>query len=199
MKKRSLVATIAAVACIAAVGIGSTFAYFTDSTKVLGNQFTLGDVKIELSETFDKNGDGEVAENEKFVAENNDLEVKYDGKILPMESIAKAPIVTVKEGSNDAWIVVKVDYDSNVFTLNFNTGDNGAWKDLGNGFYGYKTTVAANATTTPVFTTATVKNLTEGQNKDTAINVEAYAIQASMVADIDAAFANLASVITPAQ
>ena len=57
MKKRSLVATIAAVACIAAVGIGSTFAYFTSTTKVLGNTFTMGNVAITLDEDFNNKTD----------------------------------------------------------------------------------------------------------------------------------------------
>ena len=53
MKKKNLILTLTAVMLAFAIGVGGTIAYFT-STDEETNTFTLGNVKIDLKETFDE-------------------------------------------------------------------------------------------------------------------------------------------------
>ena len=180
MKKRSLVATIAAVACIAAVGIGSTFAYFTSTTEVLGNTFTMGNVAITLDEDFNNKTDIAAGTTEA-----------YAQKILPNEVIDKKPTVTVNDGSEEAWVFVEITNDESVFTLDI---DSDVWtlkKTDGNTkVYLHKASMTAGESA-DVFTQATVENLTnDKQGANASISIKAYAIQKSTLT-ADEAFAQL--------
>ena len=174
MKKKRLVVTMASVAAIAAIGIGSTFAYFTSQDEAT-NAFTLGDIEIELTED---NWD-----------EDNGV------NILPMQTIAKDPAVT-NTGLNDAYIFLKVTVPQaevqlegqeaaevqDLFTLN-NISDKWTLVSEENGVYvyAYNETVAPEASTDALFDSVTLANLVEADYAEVIesldINVEAYGVQ----------------------
>ena len=89
MKKK--ITAIALIVAILAVGIiGGTLAYFTDTTKAKVNTFTVGNVDITLTEPkWDE--DGDAARN-----------------LMPGNSYAKDPTITVVEGSQDCWVFMEV-------------------------------------------------------------------------------------------
>ena len=177
MKKKSLIATVATVACIAAIGVGSTFAYFTD-TKDVTNTFTMGNVNITLEEP------------------------NYTDRqtVLPGQVIVKDPTVALATGSNDAYVVVKVTVpqytdgtaSGDLFTYDVNTG----WTEVtvenpvaGVKYYGILLEGQNRSAT--LFDDVTVANVTEKYkvDGDTNVDVEAYAIQAEGFDDVTAAFA----------
>ena len=65
-------------------------AWLTDQTQEVKNTFTVGNIDIELAETAD------------------------DFKMVPGNDIAKDPVVTVKAGSEDCWLFVKIDESANL-------------------------------------------------------------------------------------
>lgn len=185
MKKKSLVLTMASVAAIAAIGVGATFAYFTDS-KETSNPFTLGDIEIELTEP---NWD-----------EANGV------NILPMQTVEKDPTVT-NTGDNDAYIFVKVTVPTaevmvegdetastqELFTLN-NISSN--WTLISSNdseyVYAYNEAVAPGDSTDALFESVTLVNLIEDDYAEIIesldIDVQAYGVQTVSFDDAEAAW-----------
>ena len=83
MKKKTL-ALVLALTLLVAGGGGSTRAWLTDQTAEVKNTFTVGDINIGLTETT------------------------TDYKMVPGNTIAKDPTVTVKANSEACWLFVKV-------------------------------------------------------------------------------------------
>jgi len=81
-KKLSILAVIA----ILAVASLATLAYLTDSTDTVTNTFTVGNLDIELTETYTQNS-----------------------KIYPGATISKTPVVTVLANSEPSFLYVMVD------------------------------------------------------------------------------------------
>lgn len=75
---------ILAVVLIVGISVGGTLAWLTDTTGPVTNTFTVGDINIALDETT----------------------TNY--KMVPGNTIAKDPKVTVKGGSEACWLFVKV-------------------------------------------------------------------------------------------
>lgn len=89
MKKKLV--TVCLVACMAVTAVaGGTLAYFTDKEEAT-NTFTVGNVDIKLEE-------------EGWVE---------DSKLVPAAKIAKEPIITVEDGSEEAWIFAEIELDKN--------------------------------------------------------------------------------------
>lgn len=80
-----LVVAMLAVTLLIGCAIGGTVAWLTSNTAPVVNTFTYGDINITLAETTGS-----------------------DYKIIPGKDIAKDPKVTVKGGSEDCWLFVKV-------------------------------------------------------------------------------------------
>lgn len=96
MKNKKLVAGLVTVTLVAVLGVGATLAYFTDKEEAT-NVITMGHVDIELTEpNFDKDDTKPVKDN---IIEN----------IVPGQTIDKDPTITLAEGSEDAYIRVKLD------------------------------------------------------------------------------------------
>ena len=91
MKNKRLIAAMAAAALVAVIGVGATWAYFTDSDEAK-NVLTLGAVDIELTEPNYK-GDAE-----------------YEN-IVPGDVIVKDPVITLASASEDAYVRVKLEID----------------------------------------------------------------------------------------
>ena len=106
MKKKITITIICAVlSCVCL--IGTTFAWLTDKTGDVVNTFTVGDVDIELTETT---GD--------------------EYKLVPGKEYAKDPTVTVKGGSEDCWVFVKVVKGNNPDNYLNYTIDTAIWTAL---------------------------------------------------------------------
>lgn len=96
---------ILAVVLIVGISVGGTLAWLTDTTGPVTNTFTVGDINITLDET------------------------KKDFKMVPGNTIEKDPKVTVKGGSEDCWLFVKVDESTNLGSYITYTVASG-WKQL---------------------------------------------------------------------
>lgn len=91
MKKKYL-ALVVAIALVLGCVVGGTVAWLTANTNPLVNTFTAGNIDITLAETT----------------------TAY--KMVPGETIAKDPKVTVEAGSEACWLFVKVDKSTNYGT-----------------------------------------------------------------------------------
>ena len=109
MRKKSLLSMAAAVGMIALIGVGATFAYFSDTTEQLTNTFTLGKVEIELAEPNWK-GD------------------KVD--IVPGQSFDKDPTVTVAANSVNSYVFMNVDGLDEMPTYFSIDGISSEWKKV---------------------------------------------------------------------
>ncbi len=89
MKKKALLCAVAVV-LVLCCAIGGTLAWLTAKTDPVTNTFTVGDISIELKETT------------------------KDYKMVPGNTIAKDPKVTVKAGSEACWLFVKVEKSENL-------------------------------------------------------------------------------------
>lgn len=88
MKKKVLI-SVTALALVICCAIGGTLAWLSTKTDPVVNTFTVGDIDIELSET------------------------PADYKMVPGNTIAKDPKVTVKSGSEACWLFIKVEESAN--------------------------------------------------------------------------------------
>lgn len=100
--KRKGVATktlVLALAIMLIVGcsIGGTLAWLTAETDSVVNTFTVGDINIDLTETWNAKSQG---------SNENDI---WTGKLVPGTNLTKDPTVTVKADSEACWLFVKVE------------------------------------------------------------------------------------------
>ena len=96
--KKKLTLVVTCVVLVAAMVIGGTLAYFTDTTEEKKNTFTVGGVDISLTEDSWKE--------------------EEDHTLMPGKSFAKDPKITVANGSQDAWVFLKVDLNKYVSLIN---------------------------------------------------------------------------------
>jgi len=89
MKKKTLALVLALTLLVAGV-VGGTLAWLTDQTAEVKNTFTVGDINIGLTETT------------------------TDYKMVPGNTIAKDPTVTVKANSEACWLFVQVTESTNL-------------------------------------------------------------------------------------
>lgn len=202
MKKKTILVAAIAVMLVAALVVGGTLAYFTD-TKTADNTFTMGNVAITLDETN--------------AAPDAPTGSRVDGNtynVYPGLIVDKDPTVT-NVGSNDAWIRAKIVVKANTEQLNQlglieaandATGEKLAkifklgagWSYTGKVIMGedgtftfvmkYADKLAPKAAT-PVFTQVTIPGETVVDSFNFNINVVAEAIQADGFTTWDAAFA----------
>ena len=92
MKKKTLALVLALTLLVAGV-VGGTLAWLTDQTAEVKNTFTVGDINIGLTETT------------------------TDYKMVPGNTIAKDPTVTVKANSEACWLFVQVTKSENLDTF----------------------------------------------------------------------------------
>ena len=96
MKKRTLVSMIA-VALVLCVSIGGVLAYLTAKTNTVTNTFTVGDIDITLTETYNTD------------TNNDNVNDAWTAKLIPGTTYDKDPVVTVKKGSEKCFLFVKFD------------------------------------------------------------------------------------------
>ena len=103
MEKRinkKMIATILAVVLVMGSLVGGTLAWIVAESEEVINTFTYGDVNIDLEET-----DTEL--------DNDEDDNTNEYEMMPGIDIKKDPKVTVKEGSEDNWLFVKLEKSEN--------------------------------------------------------------------------------------
>ena len=179
IRNRRIAMTVALVLVVALVSVGGTIAWLTDKTGEVVNTFTVGNIDITLAETT------------------------TDYKMVPGNTIAKDPTVTVKAGSEDCYLFVKVEKSPNFDTFLTYTMAEG-WTELtaGSGIY-YRVVLATD--TTKTFSVlkddqVTVKNtvtkaqmdaIKNGTTSAPTLTFTAYACQSANVANAATAWANI--------
>ena len=171
MSKRKILLVAAALCMIAILAVGGTLAYFTDTTEVKNNVFTVGNVKIKLEEPkWDEQGEEDAPE------------------VYPGEALAKDPTVT-NIGANPCFVRVSVegldclgegeDMLIHVRTNYVKDALGEGWELYTDGYYYYTEVLAAGAATTPVFDSIVIPTaLTNGDGTEFSIDVFAQAVQA---------------------
>lgn len=101
MKKRTIV-FLAACTIVLGYGIGGTLAWLTDVTKEAENTFTVGNISIELTETFNKDSD------------NDSTNDTWEKKMIPGWTLSKDPKVKVNADSEDCWLFIKIEESANL-------------------------------------------------------------------------------------
>lgn len=173
MKKKTLALVLALTLLVAGV-VGGTLAWLTDQTDEVKNTFTVGDINIGLAETT------------------------TDYKMVPGNTIAKDPTVTVKANSEACWLFVQVTESANLddfITYAIATG----WTELEAGVYYREVPASAADQTFSVLAgdAVTVKNDVTRTMLETAktdaptLTFKAYAIQKDHFATADAAWAEV--------
>lgn len=197
MKKRILIITLS-ILIIAIATVGTTLAYFTAETAEVENIFTMGNVSATISEE-------EAWENSQ--------------KVMPGDTKAKSPVITIDDGSEPAWIFIKVEVSDAAALQAAVTAANtvatdllpglatnlapSPWLPMGNPsvsgdvktyYYGYNSVVAANGSTSAIFTEITLPGTVDGSETYSTlsdgftIKATGYAIQSANVFDLDAAY-----------
>lgn len=173
MKKKTLALVLALTLLVAGV-VGGTLAWLTDQTAEVKNTFTVGDINIGLTETT------------------------TDYKMVPGNTIAKDPTVTVKANSEACWLFVKVTESENLDTFITYAIAEG-WTELQDGVY-YREVPASNADQTfsvladnavTVKSDVTRTMLETAKTDAPTLTFQAYAVQKDNVASASDAWAKV--------
>ena len=121
-RNRILLTALAALLLVT-LTIGGTMAWLTATSGPVTNTFTTSNVNVEISETTS------------------------DYKMVPGATISKDPTVKLLDGSEDAWVFVKVTTENNLDTYIENYAPNSEnWYSCGGGVYVYKEPLSAGKT-----------------------------------------------------
>ena len=173
MKKKTLALVLALTLLVAGI-VGGTLAWLTDQTAEVKNTFTVGDINIGLTETT------------------------ADYKMVPGNTIAKDPTVTVKANSEACWLFVKGTESENLGNFITYTVDTG-WTELESGVYYREVPASAADQTFSVLAgdAVTVKSDVTRTMLETAktdaptLTFKAYAVQKDNVASASDAWAKV--------
>lgn len=115
---KKVIALVAAMVLVLAIGIGGTLAYLTSTTQKITNTFTVGKVNITLVEhQYNPNKPEDLAPE----VSGSIPTVGADGqsyKLIPGTVYAKDPTVTVEADSEDCYLFVKFEETNNTFGTN---------------------------------------------------------------------------------
>ncbi len=208
MKNKKLVVTLGAVALIAAIGVGSTFAYLTATTDTVTNTFTIGEVTFTTPDPDPNDPDSSINsglvesaverdETGAYVDADGDDTWTVTGNdytdVLPGEVIYKDPTVLgLTEDSVDAYVFVTVAGEDESLSV---TEYSSEWTELGKTDDGktvlYRVYDSADAKKTPstIFSSVTVSTDADEDTEFTDIVINAYAIQMAGFDSPEAAFA----------
>lgn len=95
MKKK--LTTVLAIVLVVALSVAGTYAYLTSKTATITNTFTVGNVNIDLKETFNTD------------TNNDNKPDAWQAQLIPGKEYLKDPVVTVKGGSEKCYLFVKFD------------------------------------------------------------------------------------------
>ena len=161
MKKKTIALVLSLVLIVGGV-IGGSIAWLSDTTEEVENVFTVGKVDIDLTETTE------------------------DYKMVPGNTIAKDPKVTVKADSEDSWVFIKVEESENLDTyITYAIADGWTALDGEEGVY-YREVASSNADAVfsvlkddqvSVLSTVTSEQMAAAQTSAPTLTFTAYAIQ----------------------
>lgn len=189
MNAKKVLVTLLAAVLLVGCTIGGTLAWLSASTDEVENTFTVGEIKITLTETFNTKSSDSLSSNDKWV-----------GKIVPGGKEAKDPTITVQAGSEKCYVYalvennMKIDNDI-VVVPNIDTAKWIVVATNGNKtLYRYATIVDASSDDVPceVFTEVSYdgEKITETNIATLAqytITVDAFAHQSDNISDISVA------------
>lgn len=173
--KRWAAAAVAGALALA-LGVFGTVAWLTDTAGPVNNVFSVGNVKIGLTETT------------------------TEFKMVPGIDIDKDPVVTVKANSEDAWLFVKVEENASLASYLTYAVDTGwtaladhpgvFYREVASGTADQEFAVLADNKVTVLdsVTSAMMDNITKGTTDAPTLTFSAYAIQKSGFADAAAAW-----------
>lgn len=99
MKKK--LTTVLAIVLVVALSVAGTYAYLTAKTAQVKNTFTVGNVNIDLTETWNTDTDG------------NGVNDAWQAQLIPGKEYKKDPVVTVEPGSEKCYLFVKFEENGN--------------------------------------------------------------------------------------
>ena len=168
MSKKKLILLV--VALIAIIGLGSLFAYLSDTDQKT-NVFTLGSVKIELTETTWNSSNGQ--------------------NVVPGQPINKNPAIN-NIGNNPAYVYIKVvnpivELNNGTTGVLFNYTAKSGWTQLDQidqcGYrattYYYNTSLNPSNSTTTIFDTITINDYDGDVNEEQLLDIYGYGIQST--------------------
>ena len=168
ISKKKLI--ILVIALITIIGLGSLFAYLSDTDQKT-NVFTLGSVKIELTETNWNSSNGQ--------------------NVLPGQPINKNPAIH-NIGNNPAYVYIKVvnpivELSNGTTGVLFNYTAKSGWTQLDQveqcGYrattYYYNSALNPNASTSTLFDTVTINDFTGEIGEEQLLDIYAYGIQST--------------------
>ena len=168
-KKKGKKIILLVIAILTIIGLGGLFAYLTDTDQKT-NVFTVGSIKIELTETNWNPSNGE--------------------NILPGQPISKDPKIN-NIGNNPAYVYIKVvnpivELQSGEGVL-FNYTTNSGWTQLDQveqcGYrattYYYNTALNPSASTTTLFDTVTINDFSGDIGEEQLLDIYGYGIQST--------------------
>lgn len=174
--KKKIVLGLTALILVVGLTIGGTLAYMQSTTETKVNTFTIGNVKLTLDETYVQNS-----------------------QLIPGTVIAKKPVLTVKGGSEEAYVRAKVTVPAALAALVDINVDADMWELKDDGYYYLKSGAVAKDDADTVlpslFTTVTVKTTVTNEQlaaltaDDLKISVTGYAIQTANFDNETAAWA----------
>lgn len=171
MNIKKLAPVLLSVVLLGTVGIGATLAYFTDNDSA-GNVITMGHVDIELTEpAWDSQAGDEGISN-----------------IVPGQSIAKDPTITLQEGSLDAYVRVKLEIEGleseKADEILENIQINEGWKAV-DGYYYYENKLTEETKEAVLFNEVVIPYSWDNDMAGVLfnINVSAEAVQADHLQD----------------
>lgn len=194
MKKRNILVLAGSLALVAAIGVGSTLAYFTD-TESATNNVTMGNVNILLTETSpaDVSGNYVLGEEKEYEAG-----LEYTN-IVPGDVISKDAKVTVADTSEKCYVRVKIEAKTSSKNPKYKKEVKALINDALNlnedlvkgedGYYYYQNVLDPDdedANSFDIFTTVSIPTSwgNEAADKSFEIYVTAEAIQAKNVDDV---------------
>ena len=128
MTKRNILIIVVSLTSILALATGVTLALLTSISGPVENTFTLGDISISLDETTGNT---------------------YD--MIPGTTVAKDPKVTVKRGSEDCWLFIKLDKSTGIDSyLSYGIDEGWTVYDSDDGIYYRKLDYTAHDTAYPI-------------------------------------------------
>jgi len=194
MKKKTIALVLAMFLLIGGT-LGVTLAYLQDTTQVVTNTFTVGDIDIKLDET-------QVGEDGKPVTTGTRVESQDNPyKVVPGTNISKDPLITFTKDSEPCWLFVKVEESANWTTTKMTYSvDTSIWTlvpgQTNVWFKKLDTAPKANdnyqiLTGNLITVPATIGNTELEAAKTANLKFTAYAIQLENLADAAAAWAAL--------
>ena len=202
MKKRKTLLALGSLALVAALAVGSTLAYLTDTTEATANNFTVGKVDITVEEKWEEPEEpikpGDEKEKEPTIKSTNESEASYVFMKVAVPFVENGTVLN-SDGTKDTSITDQyVDY-FDLIGLNGNAS-NDHWVRIDSAtvhdaeakkniyVYAYAannntlTTLEKGAETEPLFTKIKLRNILElAPNGTESIDVSGYAIQTANI------------------